>query len=358
MSGKFRKFLIGDLDESHDVQAFHSAVFIGYFLIIAIFALSFFTFFNIFINHHYPLAAIDFSFAAFSSYILWHLRRHKDIKKASAMFIGMLFTILALFFLVSKEESAAFVWIYCFIIAAFLIYGKNIGLLLVLAFCSVVFGYYYLFIGSKITELGFINLIASTIVIVLFLRYYEVSRSAIFTQLQSTLGELKDSHAELESKSVTDPLTNVYNRAKSFELLSAAINNQQRYSTPFSIIFLDIDEFKAINDEHGHDVGDDILVKYARLLTENARKTDAVFRWGGEEFMILCPNTDRAKAARLAENLRTMFSHETLGAMPLPSASYGVVEHRADEDIATLIRRADMAMYGAKRAGGNRVEIL
>ena len=179
MSEKIRKLLIGDLEESHDVQDFHSAIFIGYFLIIAIFALSFFTFFNIFINHHYPLAAIDFSFAAFSGYILWYLRRHKDIKKTSAMFIGMLFTILALFFLVSKEESAAFVWIYCFIIAAFLIYGKNIGLLLVLAFCSVVFGYYYILIGSKITDLGFVNLISSTIVIVLFLRFYEASRSAI-----------------------------------------------------------------------------------------------------------------------------------------------------------------------------------
>ena len=358
MSDKLKKFIIGDLKESHDVQAFHSAIFIGYFLIIAIFALSFFTFFNIFINHHYVLAAIDFSFAAFSVYMLWHLKRFSDIKKVSAMFAGMLFTILALFFLVSREESAAFVWVYCFIIAAFLIYGKNIGLLLVLAFCTIVFGYYYFFIGTKITELGFINLVSSTIVIVLFLRYYESSRASIFTRLQTTLGELKDSHAELESRSVTDPLTNVYNRAKSFELLSAAINNQQRYDTPFSIIFLDIDEFKAVNDEHGHDVGDDILVKYARLLTENARKTDAVFRWGGEEFMILCPNTDQAKAARLAENLRTVFSHESLGTMPLPSASYGVVEHHKEEDITTLIKRADMAMYGAKRSGGNRVERL
>lgn len=271
------------------------------------------------------------------------------------MFTGMLFTILALFFLVSKAESAAFVWVYCFIIVAFLIFGKNIGMLLALIFCGVVFSYYYVFIGSKITELGFTNLVSSSIVILLFLRFYESSRSAIFTRLQSTLGELKDSHAELKSKSVTDHLTNVYNRAKSFELLSTAINNQQRYSTPFSIIFLDIDEFKAINDEHGHDVGDDILVKYARLLTENARKTDAVFRWGGEEFMILCPNTDQPKAARLAENLRTMFSHESLGTMPLPTASYGVVEHHSDEDVTTLIRRADMAMYSAKRAGGNRV---
>lgn len=358
MSGKLRKLLIGELDEGHDVQAFHSAVFIGYFLVVAIFALSFFTFFNIFINHHYPLAAIDFSFAVFSIYILWHLRRHRNIARASALFIGMLFTILALFFLVSKPESAAFVWVYCFIIAAFLIYGKNIGLLLALLFCGSVFSYYYLLIGTKITELGFTNLVASTIVIVLFLCYYESSRAAIFNRLQTTLSELKDSHAALESRSVTDPLTNVYNRAKSFELLSAAINNQQRYNTPFSVIFLDIDGFKAINDERGHAAGDDILVKYALLLTENARKTDAVFRWGGEEFMILCPNTDQAKAARLAENLRSLFSHKTQNTAPLPSASYGVVEYHPGEDVTCLIKRADMAMYAAKRAGGNQVEVL
>lgn len=356
MLGRFSRFIIGDIADTSDVQAFHSAVFIGYFLVIAICALTFFTFFNIFINHHLPLAAIDFTFATFSGYILWHLKRYQDIKKASAMFIGMLFTILALFFLVSKEESAAFVWIYCFTIAAFLIYGKNIGLLLALVFFGVVFGYYYVMIGSKITELGFTNLLASTIVIVLFLRYYESSRSEILAKLQATLGELKDSHAELESKSVTDPLTKVYNRAKAFELLATAQNNHERYHTPFSIIFLDIDGFKAINDEFGHDAGDDILVKYARLLSDNARKTDAVFRWGGEEFMVLCPNTDHTKAGRLAENLRTLFSLETLANQPLPSASYGVAEHRPDEDIASLIKRADMAMYDAKRAGGDRVE--
>jgi diguanylate cyclase (GGDEF)-like protein len=72
--------------------------------------------------------------------------------------------------------------------------------------------------------------------------------------------------------------------------------------------------------------------------------------------MILCPSTDQTKAVRLAENLRTMFSHESLGSMQLPSASYGVVEHRSDEDITALVKRADMAMYSAKRAGGNRVE--
>jgi diguanylate cyclase (GGDEF)-like protein len=356
MLGRFSRFIIGDIFDSSDVQSFHSAVFIGYFLVIAICALGFFTFFNIFINHHLPLAAIDFTFAVFSGYILWHLKRHQDIGKASAMFIGMLFTILALFFLVSKPESAAYVWVYCFTIAAFLIYGKNKGLLLVLVFFAIVFGYYYFTIGDKITSLGFTNLVASTVVIILFLHYYESSRSEILAKLQSTLGELKDSHAALESKSVTDPLTKVYNRAKAFELLAAAQNNHERYNTPFSIIFLDIDGFKAINDQFGHDAGDDILVKYARLLSENARKTDAVFRWGGEEFMILCPNTDHSKAIRLAENLRTLFAHETLANQPLPSASYGVAEHHADETIASLIKRADMAMYDAKRAGGDQVE--
>jgi diguanylate cyclase (GGDEF)-like protein len=358
MFGRLNKFIIGDIDANHDVQAFHSAIFIGYFLVIAVAALSFFTFFNIFINHHYLLAAIDAVFAGFSAYILWHLRRHHDIKRASMMFIGMLFTILALFFLVSKPESAAFVWVYCFIIAAFLIYGKNIGLLLTLVFCTGVFGYYYFLIGNKITQLGFTNLVASTIVIVLFLRFYEASRGAIFNRLQATLGELKQSHEALESKSVTDPLTNVFNRARALELLTTAVNNHERYQTPFSIIFLDIDGFKAVNDEHGHDAGDDILVKYARLLSENARKTDTVFRWGGEEFMLLCTNTDQARAMRLAENLCTLIDEETLGGKPLPSASYGVVEYHAEEDIASLIKRADVAMYDAKRAGGDRVKVL
>ncbi|HEC19850.1 MAG TPA: GGDEF domain-containing protein [Gammaproteobacteria bacterium] len=358
MFGRFTRFITGGIAENNNVQAFHSAVFIGYFLIIAVAALGFFTFFNLFINNNYRLAAIDGTFAAFSIYILWHLRRHKNIRRASMLFIGMLFSILVLFFLVSKPESAAFVWVYCFIIAAFLIYGKNIGLLLTLAFCGIVFAYYYSVIGSKITELAFTNLVASAAVIVLFLRFYETSRSAIFDKLQTTLQQLQDSHTELESKSVTDPLTKIYNRAKAYDLLTNAIHNQERYGTPFSIIFLDIDGFKAINDERGHDIGDDILVKYARLLNDNARKTDAVFRWGGEEFMVLCPNTDLHKAGMLAENLRKLFRHETLGNLPLPTASYGIAQHQPDEDIAAIVKRADIAMYTAKRAGGDRIEPL
>ncbi|MDR5900453.1 diguanylate cyclase [Halomonas vilamensis] len=161
---------------------------------------------------------------------------------------------------------------------------------------------------------------------------------------------------ELERLAHTDTLTGLANRL-SFERYSALeMARSRRYQRPLSLIMLDIDYFKPVNDIHGHDVGDQVLVKFANVLRENLRITDLCARWGGEEFIVLVPETTLAQALQLAEKLR-----EAVAATAFPvvgqqiSASFGVIESRRDELMLQMIKRADLALYQAKTAGRNQV---
>jgi diguanylate cyclase (GGDEF)-like protein len=124
----------------------------------------------------------------------------------------------------------------------------------------------------------------------------------------------------------------------------------------------DLDNFKAVNDEHGHPVGDTVLRRFARLLEGSVRDVDVAARWGGEEFLLILPGTDAEGAARLAERIRARLEETTLltpeGVLIVATASFGVAS--AGEDGAAsaerLVAAADAALYAAKRAGKNRVE--
>jgi len=160
---------------------------------------------------------------------------------------------------------------------------------------------------------------------------------------------------ELERLSVTDKLTGIFNRLKIDEVLESEIQRSQRYVHPFSIILLDIDHFKRVNDTHGHQAGDRILVEIAVLLQTSSRETDIVGRWGGEEFMIICPHTDESGARSLAESLRRAIEDHDFPAIGRQSASFGIASYRTGDHPNDLVARADRALYSAKNAGRNRV---
>lgn len=167
--------------------------------------------------------------------------------------------------------------------------------------------------------------------------------------------KLQRLNRELERLSITDRLTGLYNRMRLDETFDREIRRTQRYGQCFSIILLDIDHFKSINDTHGHQAGDRVLIAVAGILRDHIRRTDEIGRWGGEEFMILCPETDLDGALTLAENLRRQ-----LAATPMPpadsvTASFGVACHVEGDEPQDMVSRADRALYAAKRAGRNRV---
>lgn len=160
---------------------------------------------------------------------------------------------------------------------------------------------------------------------------------------------------ELEALSFLDPLTGLCNRRKLSEWIYEYQKMFERYNEPYSVIMVDIDHFKEVNDTFGHPIGDAVLQGFSRLLQENIRKVDHIARWGGEEFMLVLPKTTAPQALRLAESIRqevSLYPFETAGNK---TASFGVAQIRTDESVEELIGRVDKALYVAKESGRNQV---
>jgi diguanylate cyclase (GGDEF)-like protein len=122
-----------------------------------------------------------------------------------------------------------------------------------------------------------------------------------------------------------------------------------------AVIFIDIDHFKSINDTHGHDVGDDVLRKFASVIASGIRSSDRLVRWGGEEFLIVCPGTNVHQGRTLAENLRRTLHQQAWPAGLRVTASFGVAQHHERDAVGVVIKHADEALYRAKRGGRDRV---
>jgi diguanylate cyclase (GGDEF)-like protein len=174
----------------------------------------------------------------------------------------------------------------------------------------------------------------------------------IINIIQSIIRELQ---GRLMTLAITDPLTGAFNRRHMDGRLAEAIQIAGRSGRPVSALMIDIDHFKRINDEHGHEAGDGVLQGLVALVKERSRQIDLMFRMGGEEFVLLLPATGEAEAARLAEELRAAIAGAPLlGGRPV-TVSIGVAALRADDTRESWIKRADDAMYKAKEAGRNRV---
>lgn len=156
--------------------------------------------------------------------------------------------------------------------------------------------------------------------------------------------------------STTDSLTNIFNRYKFEEDLRKEIDRAKRYHGDLSLIMFDIDHFKRVNDNFGHDVGDLILIEVALLVKDTIRRTDLFARWGGEEFMILTPNTDIDNAKKLAEKIRSAIQSHVFPSIKNLSCSFGVCQFKGDYDLETLTKKVDRALYQAKDNGRNRIE--
>jgi diguanylate cyclase (GGDEF)-like protein/PAS domain S-box-containing protein len=167
-----------------------------------------------------------------------------------------------------------------------------------------------------------------------------------------------DDKVKYKAQSNTDYLTGLNNRQK-FELdIHEEIYRAQRYHSPFSIIMADIDYFKLVNDTYGHDIGDSVLKEFSQLLMQNIRQADILARWGGEEFIILCSNTEINGAKALAETLRAKIQEYQFTTVGQKTASFGVTQYEKGTDLKSLFLNVDNALYKAKEEGRNRVVVL
>jgi len=170
--------------------------------------------------------------------------------------------------------------------------------------------------------------------------------------------ELVEKNIELEKHSLTDKLTGLSNRRKFDMLLESEIHRSIRYGHTFSIIMFDLDNFKSVNDGFGHQMGDNVLKIIATACEDRVRDTDLLCRWGGEEFVVLCPETSLNDATTLANDLRRCIEECEFVIVGQRTASFGVSEFSKNDSADTLIERVDSALYEAKRAGKNRVVVL
>jgi diguanylate cyclase (GGDEF)-like protein/hemerythrin-like metal-binding protein/PAS domain S-box-containing protein len=167
--------------------------------------------------------------------------------------------------------------------------------------------------------------------------------------------EVRRRTAELEQLSLTDPLTGIGNRRRLAQCLDDETRRARRHRRPFSVVFLDLDHFKRVNDTHGHGVGDAVLAATAAAFREALRDTDIAGRWGGEEFVAVLPETNLADAHVIAERLRAAVAAVRVAGLAGPvSASAGVAEWHLGETGDMLLARADDALYEAKAAGRDR----
>lgn len=167
--------------------------------------------------------------------------------------------------------------------------------------------------------------------------------------------ELEIIRDDLEKLATTDSLTHIHNRYSIMNILSNEMNRSSRYDSPLSVLLYDIDHFKLINDTHGHDIGDKVLVSLSSIVSSTLRDVDYIGRYGGEEFLIIMPNTLLKDATVYAKRLRQMVENLQFEKVEKVTISIGIVELQKDENIDLIFKRVDDLLYTSKNNGRNRV---
>ncbi|HJW80781.1 MAG TPA: diguanylate cyclase [Acidiferrobacterales bacterium] len=182
-----------------------------------------------------------------------------------------------------------------------------------------------------------------------------------FATIGRDLSATRQLQEELRLMASTDPLTGLLNRRRFLEQAESEFLRSQRYRHELAVVMLDVDYFKAINDTHGHFAGDQALIALSRAAENLLRGTDIIGRWGGEEFVILMPETPLAGAAILAERLREVLARlaidTTAGTLHFTISAGVAARGGPDADITDILQRADTALYAAKQHGRNRIQV-
>lgn len=278
---------------------------------------------------------------------------------------------LALIYLVFKRSDLAFNWIFV-MFAAFIFLC---GITHLVAMVNIWYGYYYLAgvlkfatgLVSVATAVMCWRLIPTAIAIPSNAEFREKNEALLAAQaelIQSNrlLEERVQARTlELERLARTDALTKLLNRGGLTERLEQEVERCIRYKNPMSILMIDLDHFKSINDNHGHPAGDSVLVEVADILRSVCRVTDAIGRHGGEEFLVVLPETNIAKARELAERIRlTVKDHHYCADLSLDvrlTCSIGVSDFDNTQALSDLLQVTDEMLYRAKREGRDKVVV-
>lgn len=190
--------------------------------------------------------------------------------------------------------------------------------------------------------------------------YASLRTKALQDELRMKNKQMEELLDKVNYMAITDALTGLYNRRKFHDTLTSEFERAKRYATPFSLIMIDIDHFKRVNDNYGHNAGDAVLKVVSSLILKSVREIDTASRFGGEEFMVVLPNTDISNAKVVAERMLV-----SIARYPFPNINEAItvsigIGGMPDSNIKNedqVIRCADIALYRAKQSGRNRVEV-
>ncbi|MCK9492213.1 MAG: diguanylate cyclase [Sulfurimonas sp.] len=254
------------------------------------------------------------------------------------------------------------------------VYKQGILPALILAFFISLISIYYTsdligpfsIFGAKETTIYLQEFIALLFIITLFFgvlhkelvyskQELEELNNTLEMKIQQKTQSLVQANKKLNHLASKDSLTNIFNRRMINEYLFQEISKSKRHKNDTSLIMIDIDHFKEVNDHYGHQVGDKVIVKSVELISSSIRASDIFGRWGGEEFIILLPQTDLKSAFVLAQNLRQKVQDHDFEQVGKKTISVGVTQLNADDDVLSFVRRSDDALYKAKKSGRNKV---
>jgi diguanylate cyclase (GGDEF)-like protein len=305
------------------------------------------TLLNLLVFQAYLIAAIDFAGFVAAGVGWSYFHRTQNIKITAWFLVISLIAVLLSFIHLAEGGNYSLMWVTIMPPLVFFLLGPRVGAWVSAILFTYIIGYLYLMLPTfepAAFSLGaLLNVIEVLVALWFIFRHYERSRASAFD--------------ELERLSNTDKLTGLYNRLRLDELLSEQLALSQRSGTAFTLVLCDIDHFKKINDDHGHLVGDEVLVELAKLLQTHTRATDYVGRWGGEEFLIICPATTAEGAQKLIESLRAAVAQLNFNHDLTLTMSFGIAAARPQGSIVTILKTADNALYEAKRRGRNRVVV-
>ena len=211
---------------------------------------------------------------------------------------------------------------------------------------------------GKITEMQGLRKDGNIFPIELSVSLWTAGKETFFSGIIRDITKRKQLESELEKTATTDKLTQAYNRTKFHEVIKLEFERAKRYNHIVSMIMFDIDHFKKTNDTYGHAAGDYVLQTLTQIVMENLREIDYLVRWGGEEFVVIAPETDVDKAKVLAERIRKSIEGYRFDQIGTITISLGVTQYRENDTEDSFIKRADDAMYAAKGKGRNRVEVI
>jgi diguanylate cyclase (GGDEF)-like protein len=358
MSNMLKHFFLLD-SEIADIVILRKKVLTVSFLFISIFALGLFGYLNIVRFDNVVVGSIDMVASLVSLFALVAYKKYAKLKLAIILGTLNLFVFFVTFVIVNQNQNFGIIWTIFFPIFVIVLTGPKRGLTLSLLFFSII--YFIAFNG--IGEWGecewnlqsFVRYLVATLVLLYVVYMNEVAIVKANTIIKDKTQNEREYIKQLESYSTVDYLTSIFNRRKLDTLLESELSRAERYSRRVSIAIFDIDDFKKINDEYGHLVGDAVLIDISQLVSASIRKSDYFGRWGGEEFLIIFSETSREEAKGFAERLRQKINEQSHTHKIAVSCSFGISEYQQGDTVTSILQRCDDALYMAKAQGKNSV---